>query len=573
MPTYIARPHDESLREAVSSARRGTSSMAVLVGESSTGKTRACWEAVKSLPAPWRLWHPIDPDRPEALLSVLDSGIPPHTVLWLNEIQFYLLPSTGERIAAGLRELLRTPTSGPVLVLGTTWPDHWWRLTRQPPPNEPDAHAQARQLLDGTDISVPDRFDEKAMRALRAASEGDPRLATAEDAHGKVVQFLSGAPKLMERYRNAPRPAKAVLDAAVDLRRFDYPTPIPEELLRQAAASYFPPDDFDTLPDDWFERALEVVCSPARGLPGPLTRVRRRPGAAEEGPVKFRVADYLEQQVGEERKNSFPPEAVFRAIHALTDEPERLHVVASRLGNLWRDRMAAFLHHRALTLGHWQSARPLAELLELAGDLPGATSVLEAAPHRDDLAVDQLMRLLVQQERFDRVEELAEEEFKAGAARALLAALEGVESPEAMREYEAITTRVLFPSGASEEQIQANAQVFHNGIEDGNARRREYLRLLSELAESDDPALDAQRAAVRDLDSRVLACEQADDPESAHEILIEALGVEAIDIDRVVGFYERRGLSAEAKAVHRFGVDDRGLPARSFDLGLLHAGW
>jgi len=43
--------------------------MAVLVGCSSTGKIRACWEVVHLLPQGWRLWHPFDPTRPEAVLA------------------------------------------------------------------------------------------------------------------------------------------------------------------------------------------------------------------------------------------------------------------------------------------------------------------------------------------------------------------------------------------------------------------------------------------------------------------------------------------------------------------------
>jgi len=98
--------------------------MAVLVGGSSTGKTRACWEAIQSLSARWWLWHPIDPSRPEAAGSAI-GAIAPYTVVWLNDAQHYLLasdPVLAERIAAGLRAALTDPQRAPVLVLGTLWP-------------------------------------------------------------------------------------------------------------------------------------------------------------------------------------------------------------------------------------------------------------------------------------------------------------------------------------------------------------------------------------------------------------------------------------------------------------------
>ncbi|QKV74715.1 hypothetical protein [Amycolatopsis sp. Hca4] len=578
LPTYIARPHDESLRGAVASAERGSSSIAVLVGESSTGKTRACWEAVRALPMPWRLWHPIEPDRPAALLAALDSGVPPHTVIWLNEIQFYLLPSAGERVAAGLRELLRSPASGPVLVLGTTWPDHWWRLTRQPPPNESDPHAQARQLLDGTDIAVPDSFDAAAMHSLRIASREDPRLATAaqqsQSSSGKVTQFLSGAPNLVERYRNAPRPARAVLDAAVDLRRFDHPVQIPEDLLRRAAASYFSAEEFDILPEDWFEQALDVVCSPARGLPGPLTRARQRPETTGERPAKFRVADFLEQQAREERKNLFPPGALFHSVYTWTDEPEVLHAVAARLHDVGRHRMAALLHHRALTLGHRQSAWPLAELLEMAEDVSGATSILESeAPRRAQQVLDQLARLLARQKRFDDLRALAAVAFDAGTVRLLLAAKREIESNERLSYFDDFFLPLIVRPNSSDDDIRANMQIFHEGAENYTADGNERVRRLKELIETMDPALDVRRKAIEDLDIAVQEAEKAEEKTFARAMMVAALNAEIIGIEKVVGFCGRHGLAEQADAIRRFGVDEDGLPAESWDLELLKAGW
>ena len=108
LPPYVPREHDQVLGQVVRAAAGGRSGIAVLVGGSSTGKTRACWEALALLrdqdPA-WRLWHPIDPSRPDAALAEL-PGIGPRTVVWLNEAQFYLDTAewagrAGRRRAAG----------------------------------------------------------------------------------------------------------------------------------------------------------------------------------------------------------------------------------------------------------------------------------------------------------------------------------------------------------------------------------------------------------------------------------------------------------------------------------------
>ena len=181
LPPYVPREHDQVLGQVVRAAADGRSGIAVLVGGSSTGKTRACWEALALLrdqDPQWRLWHPIDPTRPDAALREL-PGIGPRTVVWLNEAQFYLDPAEaglGEHLAAGLRELLRDPPQAPVLVLATLWPRFWDVLTARPG-GGPDPHAQARELLAGHDIPVPAAFTPAQVGEL--AGTGDARLALA----------------------------------------------------------------------------------------------------------------------------------------------------------------------------------------------------------------------------------------------------------------------------------------------------------------------------------------------------------------------------------------------------------
>jgi hypothetical protein len=57
LPAYVPREHDQLLAEVVRAAAGGRSGIAVLVGGSSVGKTRACWEALALLrdqDPPWR---------------------------------------------------------------------------------------------------------------------------------------------------------------------------------------------------------------------------------------------------------------------------------------------------------------------------------------------------------------------------------------------------------------------------------------------------------------------------------------------------------------------------------------
>jgi hypothetical protein len=179
LPVYVRREHDELLDRAVARAAAGHSEIAVLVADSSAGKTRACWEAVHAPGAlldDWVLWHPIDARQ---LVAGLEQ-IGPRTVLWLNETQRYLLSpgsDIGERAATKLRELLRDPARGPILVLGALWTEYNDMLTAQPARGEKDVHAQARTLLIRAGIRVPDMFLDHSLEAVKAAAVQDPRLA------------------------------------------------------------------------------------------------------------------------------------------------------------------------------------------------------------------------------------------------------------------------------------------------------------------------------------------------------------------------------------------------------------
>ena len=374
LPWYLQREHDAALAGMVTAAAQGRSQIAVLVGGSSTGKTRACWEALHPLrdqPGPWRLWHPIDPTRPDAALRDL-PGIGPRTVVWLNEAQFYLDPAEaglGERVAARLRELLRDPGRAPVLVLATLWQQFWDTLTDRPAADENDRHAQARDLLAGHDIAVDDALTPAQVRQLAGAE--DPRLALAAAAakeDGRVIQFLAGAAELLARYRNAEPPAKALIHAAMDARRLGMGAGLPHAFLEAAAPGYLTDDQWDQLGEDWLKQALAYTAKPCKGVRGPLTRIRPRPAehaarhrrdqpasmATAAGPL-YRLADYLDQHGRAHRASQIPPAGFWpaAAAHAAPGDQAALGDAADARG-LYRD--AAQLHKNAAAAGNPRAA-------------------------------------------------------------------------------------------------------------------------------------------------------------------------------------------------------------------------
>jgi len=419
LPTYVERDHDQAVRQVMNEAVDGASRLVVLVGGSSTGKSRTAWQAlevVREVSPEWRLWHPIDPTRPEALLAGLGQ-VPRYTVLWLNEAQLYLDSSgdDGERVAAALRELLRSPERAPVLVLATLWPEHWDILTTR---TIEDLHAQARELLVGHKIGVPEAFTGSALTALAAASKQDQLLAEAflHATDGQITQYLAGVPVLVDRYEESPPGARALIDAAIDYRRCGYRQFPSRNLLEMAASGYLSDEQWNALTEDWLERSLAYACRPCHGIPGPLTRVRPRPHdmpdaslagqASDDNLVPlYKVADYLVQYGGRKRRSSIPPASFWATAVQLIDDCNDLVSLADYMRRRWRIRVAVQLYRRAARAGNTEALRGLARFNEERHDLDEAESYyLEAAQAGDSKALLELGDMYVGQEDYEKAE-------------------------------------------------------------------------------------------------------------------------------------------------------------------------
>ncbi|MEU5417385.1 hypothetical protein [Streptomyces clavifer] len=378
LPAYVPRRFDRQVQSVVEAAAAGRSGLVVLVGDSSTGKTRALWEAVRSLPTPWRLWHPIAPTRPDAVLAEL-ADVAPHTVIWLNEAQFYLAPEPlGERVAAGLRELLRDPARGPVLVMTTLWPGHWQTLTTR---TAQDRHTQARELLGGHRIDVPETFTPDDLVTLAGTAGTDPRLREAADRaqDRQVAQYLAGVLALMDCYHAARGVARALVHAAMDARRLGASPHIPLAWLVGAARGYLTETEWNATDrgGDWHAQALDYVTQDCTGIPGILTRVetttprnqrKRRPAGGVEpaaerhargtcGP-QYQLADYLDQYGRRHRADQIPP-IDFWTTAASHAHPADLYALglAAQARGLYRD--AAQLHKHSTTHGSAYAASQL----------------------------------------------------------------------------------------------------------------------------------------------------------------------------------------------------------------------
>ncbi|NYV73947.1 helix-turn-helix transcriptional regulator [Streptomyces sp. UH6] len=521
---YVRRTHDQLLADSVIEVMEGRSRMLVLVGSSSTGKTRACWEAVQPLAERgWRLWHPYDPTRAEAALAELER-VAPHTVVWLNEAQHYLGdPLVGERIAAALHSLLTDPSLGPILILGTLWPEYEDQYSAVPRPGSPDPHSRVRELLAGRTVAVPDHFDQAALRtAITLAQEGDSLLADAlsrAEADGRVTQDLAGAPELLRRYQHGTPAARALLEAAMDARRLGMSLHLPQAFLTDAAADYLTDRDWDQLTNDWVEAAYTDLARPVHGKQVPLSRTNPRPArrlptgpaptratVPSAGPMR-RLADYLEQHGRTVRHHLCPPASFWHAAYVHLKHPGDLNSLAEAAHDRGRSQWAYHLRLRAAETGSPDAMIKMAWVWERAGDHERAESLFWHAAEAGD---PRGLKFLGQRREGFRDWEGAEDLYRRAADAG---------DPDARRGLARLRARVGDLEGAE--------ALYRRAAEEGDPNSLADLMMMLEHAGNREGAEAVARESTvvgYSLCFTILAQmrDEAGDPESAEAIAREA---------------------------------------------------
>lgn len=394
LPPYLQRSHDDRLRAELRMAACGQGRVVTLVGGSSTGKTRACWEAMRAILPTWRVWHPLSPERPEAIINAIRAGrVGPRTVIWLNEAQMYLQRNgIGARVASELQALLTPDLPTPVVIMGSMWPEHFRQLTA----DRSDANAAARQLLRGSDIAVPSEFSDSELRDSATQIASDPRLQLAAQHGSRLTQYLAGVPERLRRFEHADEYERAVLYTALDVARLSRWRAMPAEFFRQAAPGYLAEDTWN-LTDDWahhVDSAIASLIASCNGTPGPLHRVKHKSGATPDQQVyTFYLDDYILQHRRASRNSHFPPASFWEAAQLICTEPSSLTEMARAAREMGRLRRAHQLNSRAADLGDSHAMCELAARLADAGELTSAEQLWQqAAEHGNGTAFYQLVR-------------------------------------------------------------------------------------------------------------------------------------------------------------------------------------
>ena len=350
LPEYLLRGHDKLLRELLS-APRNHPVMAVIVGGSSTGKTRAAFEALHYVLPDGRLYQPIAPSKPRALINLLANDPPASgAVLWLDELQEYFMPAGGEEAAAYLHEFLLSPSTA--IVIATMWADHWALLTKDATQSVPAPYPQTRNMLRTTAhrINIDAPFSKTQ---LADAARNDSRLQQARDSaedSEKITQYLAAGFALVERYNSfqmANNTAPwAAITACIDAYRLGHPEPFSENFIEAAVPRYMSREEWAMLGSDWLSSTLAAATQLLRGAARPLAKLRPYPDEGPQ-PARYQLADYLAQWGSEQRRGDCPPESFWQAAADFLGEPTSLARLGFSGAARGRLKQGALLYYRA----------------------------------------------------------------------------------------------------------------------------------------------------------------------------------------------------------------------------------
>jgi TPR repeat protein len=546
LPSYVRRYHDDMLDLRLSTATRNT--MLVIVGHTTTGKTRSAYEAVRRSQAlrNWRLVHPKTAKELERLLH--SQQIQPHTLLWLDDVARYLSGPAGEKVARLLHTALESSSTSPVVVLGTLWAESWAKLTASPNPEQTEEQPLARKLLlrRAEHVAVPDTFtSQELLRTSVAGTTNDPRLVnaamTAAVQGRRMIQAIAGGPAVVSRYQCPTsfedRLAHSIITAAVDARRLGFQSPLPPALLEHSSADYLETVKHSSLPADWFDIGLAAACRPVDGI-SPLTPSHRG-WHHSAGNGALELHDYLEHHGRMARRGAPVPAALWDALLIHAANPDDQLRIARNAHVRLLYYYAEPLYRRAHGAGYPGADVYLADLLTQRGSPDEAEYFYrQAAAQGDNGALARLADLLTQRGSPDEAEYFYRQAAAQGdnGALARLADLLTQRGSPDEAEY-------FYRQAAAQGDNGARWQLVHTLLSAG--RLDDALDQLRELADVDQEArarmatLLAARGDIEEL--RTLT--KTGDPYTSRELtklLIERGHMDELYL-RIVGGDEQAG--------------------------------
>jgi hypothetical protein len=320
VPAYVTRDIEPHLHAAL---RRG--GFVLLVGESTSGKTRAAFEAI-------RLLHPdhhfVAPSTREAVAVLLDGWeAVDRCVVWLDDLERFL--GTGGLTTSVLHRLLSPDRQ--VVVLATMRSHEYDRYRDRAEAEfsgvAQEVWRQGRAVLRQAQVVPVERRWSDTERERAGAVATDSRLvrALAGDERFGVAELLAAGPELAEAWQHGwvpgqhPRGA-ALVAAAVDARRAGYHRPLPMDVLQQLHEIHLARRGGVELRPESYPEALDWALTPT--VPAGANSLLL--GDPEHGCLAF---DYLIDLPGQEAV----PESVWTTVMELAPLHEAYNIALNAM--------------------------------------------------------------------------------------------------------------------------------------------------------------------------------------------------------------------------------------------------
>ncbi|NUT35748.1 MAG: sel1 repeat family protein [Hamadaea sp.] len=303
MPPYVARDADQTVRRVVAGSR-----FVLLVGQSSAGKSRTAYEAIRAA-------HPrlplIVPLNTVALAEMVDRGLLPRRgILWLDNIESYLISSL---TSIRLNEIFQRTG---IVVVATMRDAEYIRFRSGAAEGglNPADISDARHVLDSaTNVRLERGWSAAERAAARGLAAADPRIEHAErlaDTFG-LAEYIAAARDLLEKWEGAwdipghPVGA-AIVEAAVDCRRIGITEPVTVDLLRDLHAAYLERRGGRRLSPAAFDEDLTWATTPILGTVGLLI-------PSGDG---YEAFDYLVDHTQSDERSRPVPQSTWTAVLA-----------------------------------------------------------------------------------------------------------------------------------------------------------------------------------------------------------------------------------------------------------------
>src|SRR6266487_1770524 len=342
VPVYIPRDIDAELHAAI--ARGG---LVLVEGDSTAGKTRAAYEAMRRMPGDTSV---LVPTELESLQELVDNGLlDPATlktlgiklgdlVIWLDDLERYLGMNG---LTVRLLHSLTSSSADNVVLLATMRASEY--LTRLATPRQGlvgpgyhPLHAERDLLRQARVVSMERRFSSaECERAVKEAY--DPRIKDAlthKEEYG-LAKYMAAGPKLLHLWQlaravdnpDAVRVGAAIVAAALDCRRAGLTKPAPVSLLRTLYPSYVERPRAPQLDPRTFDAGLSWATEPVQATSALLT-------ATDDG---YEAFDYLLDKLQTDPATNAVRDVVWTALLAGLQPPDAWAIGAAAY---WANRLA-----------------------------------------------------------------------------------------------------------------------------------------------------------------------------------------------------------------------------------------